>query len=70
MRAWEATASVGTEAELASSAVTPDDRDVIVAARFGRGVVIRTGIPAFATRVSGDSASAELLARIWTLLKT
>jgi hypothetical protein len=70
VEAWEATASVGSEARLASTAVTPDGEEVIVAARFGRGLVIRTGIPAFATRLSEDETSAELLGRIWTLLRT
>jgi flagellar hook assembly protein FlgD len=71
VEAWEATRSVGSEAKLASSAVTEEDsRAVIVAARFGDGLVIRTGIPGFATRLSGDETSAELLRRIWTLLRT
>ena len=70
VEAWEATRSIGTQARLASSAVTPDGREVIVAARFGDGLVIRTGIPGFATRLSSDPASAELLGRIWTLLRT
>jgi hypothetical protein len=70
VEAWEVTRSVGPEARLLSSAVTPDNREVIVAARFGRGLVIRPGIPGFATRLSGDPASAELLGRIWTLLRT
>ena len=43
---------------------------MIVEARFGDGLVIRTGIPGFATRLSGDETSAELLRRIWTLLRT
>lgn len=69
--AWEATRSIGTEAELASSAVTEESgRAVIVAARFGDGLVIRTGIPGFAARLSTDESSAELFGRIWTLLRT
>jgi hypothetical protein len=68
--AWEATRSVGGESRLASTAVTPDGEEVIVAARFGEGLVIRTGIPGFASRLSSDAASAELLGRIWTLLRT
>ena len=70
VEAWEATQSIGSEARLASAAVTPDDREVIVAARFGRGLVIRTAIPGFATRLGSDPASAELMGRIWTLLRT
>ena len=70
VEAWEATRSVGTQARRASVAVAPDGEEVIVAARFGRGLVIRTGIPGFATRLSSDETSAELLRRIWTLLRT
>ena len=70
VEAWEATASIGTEARLASTAVSPDGQEVIVAARFGRGLVIRTAIPGFATRLGSDPASAELMGRIWTLLRT
>ena len=70
VEAWEATASVGRQARRVASAVTPDNKEVIVAARFGDGLVIRTGIPGFPTRVGSDPASAELLGRIWTLLRT
>jgi hypothetical protein len=68
--AFEATVSVGPEARLLSAAVTPDGDEVITAARFGRGLVLRPGIPAFATRAGEDPASAELLRRMWTLLRT
>ncbi len=67
VRAWEATTGLG-EAEQEASAVTPDGAPVIVAARFGRGLVIRPGIPGFASRLSVDPASAELMRRAWTLL--
>jgi hypothetical protein len=70
VEAWEPTVSPGSEARRVSAAVTPDGREVIVAARFGEGLVIRPGIAGFATRLSGDPASAELLGRIWTLLRT
>jgi hypothetical protein len=71
VEAYEATRSVGSQAKLLSTAVTErDSREVIVAARFGRGLVIRTGIPGFPARLSRDPASAELFARIWTLLRT
>jgi hypothetical protein len=65
--AWEATRAT-EEADPVASAVTPDGAPVIVAARFGRGLVVRPGIPAFASRLSGDPASAELMRRAWTLL--
>ena len=70
VEAWEATADPGREARPFATAVTPDDRTVIVGARFGDGLVLRTGIPGFASRLSGDAASRELLGRIWTLLRT
>jgi hypothetical protein len=68
--AWEATASVGREARLLSAAVTrAGARPVVVAVRFGRGVVIRTGIPDLPTRLARDPDSAALVERIWTLLR-
>jgi flagellar hook assembly protein FlgD len=68
--AWEATRA-WPEARVLSSAGTPDGlQTVIVGARFGRGLVVRTGVPDFPTRLSGDVASAELIGRIWTLLRT
>jgi hypothetical protein len=69
VEAWEATRDAGAEARMLSAAGTPDGREVIVAARFGKGLVLRTGIPGFATRLSTDTASAELLGRMWTLLR-
>lgn len=70
VEAWEETIDAGREARPVAVAVTPEDRAVIVGARFGEGLVLRTGIPGFATRLSRDAASAELLARMWTLLRT
>jgi hypothetical protein len=70
VEAWEETVDPGREARPFAVAVTPDDRPVVVGARFGDGLVLRTGIPGFATRVSRDPASRELLGRIWTLLRT
>ena len=68
---WEATADVGREARALATAVAPPDNEpVIVAARYGQGLVVRTGIPGFATRLSSDVESQELLGRLWTLLKT
>jgi hypothetical protein len=60
--------AVGNQADAVATAVTPAGRPVIVAARLGRGLVIRTGLPGFATRLTPDPASAALLARTWTLL--
>ncbi|MCW2984777.1 MAG: hypothetical protein JWR63_2347 [Conexibacter sp.] len=70
--AWEATERVGEEADLLSNAVTEkyDAKTVVVAARFGKGLVIRPGFPSFAQRVAADSdpATSALMARMWTLL--
>lgn len=72
VEAYEPTVGIGSEAQLLSSAVTQEDEpeQVIVATKFGKGLVIRTGIPGFATRIGSDQASAELFGRIWTLLRT
>jgi hypothetical protein len=71
--AWEATERVGDEAQLLSNAVTSvkyGSKSVVVAARFGKGLVIRPGYPAFAQRAAtnADPATSALMARMWTLL--
>ncbi|HWI70830.1 MAG TPA: FlgD immunoglobulin-like domain containing protein [Baekduia sp.] len=70
--AWEPTERVGDEADLLSNAVTDDDaaKTVVIAARFGKGLVIRPGFPSFAQRAAADSdpATSALMARMWTLL--
>jgi hypothetical protein len=65
---YEATASVGPTAELEASAVTADGRPVIVAVRYGRGLVVRTGLPELGGRLAGDPTAGALVNRIWTLL--
>lgn len=70
---WEATAREGAYAKPASSAVTDEasgSKTVVVAVRFGRGLVIRPGFPSFAQRLSAntDPATTALMARMWTLL--
>lgn len=70
---WEPTERAGEEADLLSNAVTddPDDpKTVVIAARFGKGLVIRPGFPSFARRIAEDSdpASSALMKRTWTLL--
>jgi hypothetical protein len=70
---WEPTERAGEEADLLSNAVTddPDDpKTVVIAARFGKGLVLRPGFPSFARRVAEDSdpATSALMARMWTLL--
>jgi hypothetical protein len=70
VEAWEPVADVGREARVLSTAGVPGEPPVIVAARYGQGLVIRPGIRGFATRLSTDVESQQLLARMWTLLKT
>jgi hypothetical protein len=43
-------------------------KPVIVAARFGKGVVVRTGLPGIADRFSAGGTVTTLIERIWTLL--
>jgi hypothetical protein len=74
VHAWEATESPGPDADVVTRAVTgePDPgKNVIVGLRFGKGLVIRTGFPEFAPRLSAatpDPAVSPLMARMWTLL--
>jgi hypothetical protein len=69
---YEQTRAVGPDADLASDAVVasggPLGRPVIVGARFGKGVVIRTGLPELPDRLSAGGPVETLMARIWTLL--
>jgi hypothetical protein len=65
---YEETAALGASEQLAASAVTEDAKTVVVAARFGKGLVIRTGLLDFATRLSADDNSAQLVLRAWTLI--
>jgi hypothetical protein len=70
--AWEATDRAGTEADMLTNAVAKDHgaKPVIVAVRFGKGLVIRPGFPSFAQRLASntDPATSALMARMWTLL--
>jgi len=69
---YEETRRVGREADLASDAVIASGgtlgRPVIVAVDFGKGKVIRTGLPEFPDRLSGGGQVQTLMQRIWTLL--
>jgi hypothetical protein len=69
---YEPTIAVGAQAKRVAAAVdstggTPG-RPVIVAARFGNGLVIRTGLPGIGARLTPDRNTAALMGRIWTLL--
>ena len=69
---YEETRRVGREADLASDAVIASGgtlgRPVIVAVTYGKGRVIRTGLPEFPDRLSAGGPVATLMERIWTLL--
>lgn len=60
----------GPEAIAAAAATQDGNRQVIVAARDRKGLVIRTGLPEFSARLREDAELAELLDRMWTLLRT
>src|SRR5206468_1512653 len=65
---YEETRRVGREADLASDAVIASGgtlgRPVIVAVSFGKGKVIRTGLPEFPDRLSGGGQVSTLMERI------
>jgi hypothetical protein len=69
---WEQTELIGREADQVAAAVTadttPPGKVVVVAARFGRGLVIRTGFEGFPSRLSTDFTASALMGRVWTLL--
>jgi hypothetical protein len=69
-RTLEPLASPGGQERLLASAVTEAGRAAITAARFGRGLVLRYGLPDLATRLTRDETDppTALMARTWTLL--
>jgi N,N-dimethylformamidase beta subunit-like protein len=66
----EPLAGVGDQGRLASSAVTEAGRAPITAVRFGKGLVIRFGLPELPTMLTQDETdpTTALMARTWTLL--
>ncbi len=70
--AYEPTIDVrgGASAVLAAAATQDTDRQVIVAARVGKGIVIRPGLPEFSASLRVNAELAELLDRAWTVLRT
>ena len=72
LEAFEQTVDVrgGSNAIAAAAATQDGARQVIVASRLGDGLVIRTGLPGFSGALREDAELAELLDRIWTLLRT
>ena len=69
--AFEQTVDVrgGSRAIAAAAATQPGDRQVIVASRFGKGLVVRPGIPDFSARVRTSPELATLLDSAWALLR-
>jgi hypothetical protein len=69
---YEQTLATGPDADLVSNAVIasggPLGKTVIAAARFGKGTVIRTGLPELPDRLSAGGPLTTLMERIWTLL--
>ncbi|MBJ7332299.1 MAG: hypothetical protein JHC95_20550 [Solirubrobacteraceae bacterium] len=66
---YEATKSLGPASRIVALATTEGgDRDVIVATRLNKGLVIRTALPQFASKVSSDPDLEALLRRIWVLV--
>lgn len=67
---YEEARSLGQEADALASAVTldPPGRTVILAASFGRGLLLRPGLPDFARRLDDDGEFTRLMERAWTLL--
>jgi hypothetical protein len=69
-RTLEPVAAVGGQGRLVASAVTEGGRPAISAERFGRGLVLRFGLPELPTRLTLDETDppTALMARAWTLL--
>lgn len=66
--AFEATAALPPGARSLARATTPAGQSVILAAKVGKGLVIRTGLPDFASRLSSGGNEQDLVTRIWGLL--
>jgi hypothetical protein len=66
----EPLAAVGGQGRLVASALTEAERASITAVRFGRGLVLRYGLPELAGRLTRDETDTQtaLMARTWTLL--
>jgi hypothetical protein len=69
-RALEPLQAVGDQGRLLSSAVTEAGRAPITAARSGKGLVLRYGLPEFPVKLTRDEtdSTTALMARTWTLL--
>jgi hypothetical protein len=69
--AFEQTIDVrgGSAAIAAVAATQPGDRQVIVASRFGDGLVIRPGMADFSAKLATSPELATFLERAWTVLR-
>ncbi len=65
---YEPTTSLGTQLSLAADAVDEGGRPVIIAAHFGRGLLVRVGLPDFASSLIASPQTGQVYNRIWTLL--
>lgn len=70
IRSFEQTVDVrgGPHAIVAAAATQDGRRDVIVASRLGKGLVIRPGQPDFSAGLRFDGELSGFLERVWTLL--
>ena len=67
--AFEETLDLAGGTKLTAVAVTQEGaRSVIVGARLGKGLVLRTGLPELPVRAGDDPELTTLLRRMWTLL--
>ncbi|HVS29225.1 MAG TPA: N,N-dimethylformamidase beta subunit family domain-containing protein [Solirubrobacteraceae bacterium] len=66
--AYEETATLGPGATLAAGAGVRVGHPVLLAERFGKGLVLRTGLPQWSSRLGSDPNTFAITRRIWTLL--
>jgi hypothetical protein len=66
--AYEPTRDVGPGGKPVAAAVDADGRRVIVAATFGKGLVVRTGLVDFASRLGRDRNADALMESLWLQL--
>ena len=65
---FEETRETWPGATIASAAGAQEGRPIIVGARVGKGIVIRTGLPDWSSRLRDDANVATVTRRAWTLL--
>jgi hypothetical protein len=65
--AFEQTAGTGG-GNVVAAAGEQAGQPVVLAYRFGKGLVIRTGLPQWSQRVGSDQETAAVTRRMWTLL--